>query len=80
MTKGTAKHGMVGKQVQIPAYCDLWMQGARHGTIERVAVGRGAYLDPRDPRGATRYGVRMDHPAVKRLAWVIADDCAHNAD
>jgi len=56
------------------------MRGARHGTIERVVVGKGSYLDPKDPRGATLYGVRMDHPGVKQLAWVIADDCKRNAD
>ena len=77
MARGTAKHARAGTRVQIPAYCDLWMQGARFGTIERVAVGRGSYLDPKDPRGATLYGVRMDHSGVKRLAWVAADACAH---
>lgn len=76
MPRGTSKHVCVGKRTQIPAYCDLWMRGARHGTIERVAPGKGNYLDPRDPRGATLFGIRMDHPQVKRLVWCIADDCA----
>lgn len=53
MAIGTTKHPHVGRRVQIPAYCDLWMRGARFGTIERVIIGKGNYLDPRDPRGAT---------------------------
>lgn len=75
MKQGTKNHPCVGKRVQIPAYTDLWMRGARFGTIERVIVGSGNYLDPRDPRGATIFCVRMDHPQVKRLARVISDDC-----
>lgn len=75
MTVGTKNHVCVGKRVQIPAYTDLWMRGARFGTIERVCVGKGSYLDPRDPRGATRFAVRMDHPSVKRLVRFMADDC-----
>jgi hypothetical protein len=72
---GTKNHRCVGLRVQIPAYTDLWARGARHGTIERVIEGRGNYLDPRDPRGATVFVVRMDHPQVKRPARFIADDC-----
>lgn len=77
MPVGTTKNPRVGSRVEIPAYCDLWMRWARHGVVARVREGRGSYLDPRDPRGATRYGVRMDHPQVKQLVWVIADDCRH---
>lgn len=75
MKNGTKNHPCVGKRVQIPAYTDLWMRGARFGTVERVIVGSGNYLDPRDPRGATLFCVRMDNPQVKRLARVISDDC-----
>lgn len=75
MSIGTTKNPSVGKRVQIPAYSDLWMRGARFGIVERVIVGKGNYLDPRDPRGATRFCVRMDHPGVKKLARFIADDC-----
>lgn len=77
MARGTTKSPAVGRRVEIPAYTDLWMRGARFGTVARVVEGKGNYLDPRDPRGADRFGVRMDHPAVKRLAWVIADDCRY---
>lgn len=77
MRRGTTKHVCVGKRVQIPAYTDLWMRGARCGTVERVIEGKGNYLDPKDPRGADIFVVRMDHPQVKRLARVFADDCSY---
>lgn len=76
MRIGTKNHPHVGRRVQIPAYTDLWMRGARFGTIERVIIGKGSYLDPKDPRGATLYSVRLDHPQVKRAARVIAADCS----
>ena len=75
MAYGTTNHICVGKRVQIPAYCDLWMQGARFGTIARVIAGKGSYLGANDPRSATRFVLKMDHPQVKRLVQVIADDC-----
>ena len=77
MPRGTSKHHCVGLRIQIPAYTDLWMQGARYGTIERVAEGKGNYLQAGDPRGATRFGIRLDHPSITRLAWCIADDCTY---
>lgn len=77
MKRGTKNHVCVGKRVEIPAYCDLWMQGARFGTVERVIEGMGNYLEPHDPRGATIFAVRMDNPQVKRLVRVIADDCRY---
>lgn len=77
MPIGTTKHIAVGARVEIPAYCDLWMRGARFGTVERVKVPSNNYLAAKDSRGATLFGVRMDHPQVKRLAWVIADDCRY---
>lgn len=75
MAHGTTKHPCAGKRVEIPAYCDLWMRGARFGTVTRVVEGKGNFLDPKDPRGATIFAVRMDHPQVKKLVRVIADDC-----
>lgn len=76
MRHGTTKHRCVGKRVQIPAYTDLWMRGARFGTIARVIEGSGNFVDPRDPRGATVFVVKMDHPQVRKSARVIADDCS----
>lgn len=75
MRNGTKNHPCVGKRVQVPAYSDLWMRGARCGVVERFIEGRGNYLDPRDPRGASVFVVRMDHAQVKRPARFIADDC-----
>lgn len=73
---GTTKHICVGKRVEIPAYTDLCMRGARIGTIERVAEGNGKYMQAGDTRGADIFAVRLDHPQVnKRLHRFIADDC-----
>ena len=74
---GTKNHPAVGKRVEIPAYADLWMRGARFGTIERVKIGSHNYVQPGDIRGADIFIVRMDHPQVKKLARFIADDCCY---
>lgn len=76
MPKGTKNHSAVGKRVEIPAYADFWMRGARFGVVERVKVGRGDYLDPKDVRGADLFFVRLDHPQARRKAFAfIANDC-----
>ena len=77
MKIGTKNHPSVGSRVEIPAYTDLWMRGARFGEIVRVIPGNGNYVQPGDPSAATIFVVRMDHPQVKRLARVIADDCTY---
>lgn len=77
MRIGTKNHPCVGLRVQIPSYSDLWMRGARFGTIERVIEGKGLYLTPNDARGADIFAVRLDHPQVKKLARFIADDCTY---
>ena len=75
---GTKNHPAVGKRIEIPAYADMWMRGARFGVVERVVIGRGNYLDPRDPRGATIFRVRLDRPqAAKVLRGYVADDCRY---
>ena len=71
----STKSPAVGALVEIPAYCDLWMRGARFGVVHSVRAGRGNYLDPKDLRGATVARVKMDHPQVKKLARVVLDDC-----
>jgi hypothetical protein len=75
MVIGTTKDYRVGKRVQIPAYTDLWMRGARFGTIERVITPSGNYVQANDPRGLVRFVVRMDSASVKRPVRVIGDDC-----
>ena len=42
-----------GQRVEIPVHLDLWMQGARFGTVTKVNEGI--------------IHIRMDHPQVKRL-------------
>ena len=74
---GTKNHPTVGKRVEIPAYADLWMRGARFGTVERFIEGKGNYVQAGDPRGADIFVIRLEHPQVKRLARFIADDCKY---
>jgi hypothetical protein len=78
MARGTTKHPSVGKRVQIPAYTDLWMRGARFGTVVRVIVNSTkSFIDPKHPHGRDVFMVRMDHPQVRQLAAVYADDCTY---
>lgn len=77
MARGTTKSPCVGLRVEIPAYTDMWMRGARFGTIARVRHCNGRYLGVSDPRGAGLFAVRMDHPSIKKLAWFIADECRY---
>jgi hypothetical protein len=51
------------------------MRGVRFGTITRVTLGKGSYLDPKDPRGSDIFTVQMDHPNERHVVRVIADDC-----
>jgi len=48
------------KKVEIPAHCDLWMQGAKTGTIVKTE-GDVTVL-------------RMDHPQVKRLVRIKTEE------
>lgn len=45
----------VGSRVELSPGCDLWMRGARFGTVDRIDEKRRVIL------------VKMDHPSVKRL-------------
>lgn len=47
-------HHLVGKKLEIPVHFDLWMQGARFGTVTSAA------------RDGSQVLVKMDHPQVKR--------------
>lgn len=77
MPIGTRKHDWVNRRVEIPAYADNWMKGARFGTVERVKVGKGNYLDPCDYRAQTILFVRLDHPSLKSKCYrYYADDCS----
>lgn len=70
--KTMAKSPAIGARVQIPAYTDAWARGARFGTVSRVkakAPGVAPHAD--------LFGVRMDNPRIRRLVWVVADDCRY---
>lgn len=68
MPLGTTKHPAVGTRVELPAWSDQWMRGARFGTVARV-IDRSnkRFLDPRDLRSQDIWLVRCDHPQIKRL-------------
>ena len=51
-------HLNLGTRIEIPVHYDMWMQGARFGTITSYRSGgngRSAY-----------YNVKLDHPSVRR--------------
>ncbi len=75
---GTRKHSDVGKRVEIPAHSDLWMRGARFGTIERVVdrtkslpreLGGQALASTMTVERAVIWRIRLDHPQVKRRLY-----------
>jgi hypothetical protein len=70
MPSFTTKDQRIGKRVEIAPHYDLWMRGARFGTVKRVYLGDS--VNPRE-----RLAIRMDHPQVKRLATVYADDVTY---
>lgn len=52
----------VGRRVEIPVHFDVWMQGARFGTVTGWRKGKS---------GVSAYVlVKMDHPAIKRRVKV----------
>lgn len=72
MAKTTTKTPLAGKRVEIPCYTDTWMRGARFGTITRVSDNHERRTLDVNP---VIVGVRMDNPRIKRLQWVVLDDC-----
>lgn len=60
----------VGKRVEIPVHYDLWMRGARMGTVTAFCYGKDGLSD--------YLLVKMDHPQVKkrlklwRIDWEYA--------
>lgn len=51
-----------GDRVEIPAYYDLWMRGARFGIVTGHRRGKPGLSD------AIR--VRMDHPQVRKSVYI----------
>lgn len=56
----------VGARIELSPHCDLWMRGAKYGTITKLGNHRKATADI--------VRVQMDHPAVKRPKWYRASD------
>ncbi len=69
-TTDPRKAPAIGQRCEIPAYTDTWMRGARCGEV--VAVSQPRHTLAPD---TTLFRVRMDHPQIKRLQVVVADDC-----
>lgn len=52
----------VGARVEIPVHYDMWMRGARTGTVTAFRTGKPGLSDA--------MLVRMDHPQVKKRVRV----------
>jgi hypothetical protein len=59
-----------GNRVEIGPHYDLWMRGARYGLVKR-------WRNIPTPNGEIRlqWQLLMDHPQVRGLVTVWADDC-----
>lgn len=60
-----ADHPPIGARIEIPVHYDMWMRGAKFGTVTQ-------YREPTS-RSAFVY-VRMDHPSIKRRLKLWALD------
>jgi len=60
---------LIGKRVEIPVHFDMWMRGARFGTVIGRRQGK--------PGVSAYVMVRMDHPQVKRCLKVWAIDAEY---
>ena len=49
---------LIGKRVEIPVHYDMWMRGARYGTVTMYRRGRVNQSD--------YVYVKLDHPQAKR--------------
>lgn len=54
----------MSRKIELTPSCDLWMRGARFGTIVKTRAGADGQL---------QYGIRMDHPEVKKIVWFTKD-------
>lgn len=54
----------VGDRVELSPATDLWMRGAKYGTVSEVTWDN-------------RVAIRMDHKSVRRLQWHIAENVRH---
>ena len=58
---------LLGRRVEIAPRYDLWMRGARYGTVRRVYY-RGDVV---------HVAIKMDHPQVRRHARMPVSDITH---
>jgi hypothetical protein len=58
-SKDDKAQSLIGKRIQIPVHYDLWMQGARYGTVT-------GFRHSKTPGTSDYVLVKMDHPQVKR--------------
>lgn len=58
MAKAADHEHLIGKRIEIPAHYDMWMRGARFGTIKQFRTNLPGYSD--------YLTVEMDHPQIKR--------------
>lgn len=56
----------IGTRVEIPVHYDMWMRGARFGTVTGFRYGKDGVSDS--------LLVKMDHPQVKRRLRVWKTD------
>jgi hypothetical protein len=56
-----------GMRIELSPHLDLWMRGARFGTV-RIVTGL-------TPRSAPCVVVRMDNPRIRRLVQIGASEC-----
>lgn len=49
-----------GDRIEIPTHSDLWMRGARFGTVKSFHSGEPLYWND-------YVTVKLDHPSVRRL-------------
>jgi hypothetical protein len=54
---------LIGKRIEIPVHYDMWMRGARFGTIKALRFVPG---HDSEHVGTAYLSVEMDHPQVKR--------------
>ena len=59
-------HSLLNKRIEIPVHYDLWMRGARFGTVTSYRQGK--------PGLSACILVKMDHPQVRRRLKVWALD------
>lgn len=65
----------VGDRVEIPAYCDAWMRGARYGKVTGIKRTQTAINEYELGPLQVTLRVRMDHSGIKRSQYVPAFDC-----